>query len=218
MPDAQDETLELLRRWNEGDRKALQSLLARHIEPLHQYVRAKLDGELRVLRRDQDTTDIVNMAAERVLAYTPAFIPANGRQFQRLLQRIVLNDLVNQLRSPRTAMRARGREHFGDSVLDLRLGSRAADEPEAAAELAERQVEARAWARLALEFLADEQDRQLVLLAAMDERSWPEIGAELGLSADAARMRYRRLLPKLANHIRVLRAGRVDDLLEGEHG
>ncbi len=219
MPETQeDETLELLRRWNAGDRKALEALLARHLGALHKYIRAKLDRELRPLRRDQDSTDLVHMAAARVLEYTPAFIPENGRQFHRLLRKIVLNDLLNQLRSPRFALRQRSRDRFGDSVLDLRANPLSSMQPDREAERAEHQSEARAWARMALEFLVDEQDRRLVLLAAVEECSWKDIGEELGLSADAARMRYHRLLPKLANHIRVLREGRVDELLEGEGG
>lgn len=216
MPERQDPTVELLCRWHGGERGALDALLGRHLDALHDHVRSKLGPELRQLRREQDSMDLVQAAVARVLQYTPAFVPENGRQFQQLLRKIVVNDIVGRLRSPRNARREPSRDRFGDSVLDFRAAAQTSLLPDRAAEKAEQQAEARAWARMALEFLPDEGDRRLVLLAAVEEWSWPEIGSELGLSPDAARMRFQRLMPKLANHIRVLREGRVDELLASE--
>ncbi len=213
MRERDAQTVELLQRWHGGDRPALEELLARHLDPLHRHVRAKLDRELGHLRRDQDSMDLVQAAAIRVLEYTPAFIPRDGAQFQKLLQKIVLNDVLNQLRSPRLKRRETDRSRYGDSVLDLRTNSQSSVTPDLGAEKIERAELTRAWARMALEFLSDEQDRRLVLLAAVEERSWEEIGQELGLGPDAARMRYRRLLPKIANHVRLLKEGRVEALL-----
>jgi len=205
--------VELLQRWHGGDRQALEELLARHLEPLHRHVRAKLDRELSHLRRDQDSMDLVQAAAVRVLEYAPAFIPRDGQQFQRLLCKIVLNDILNQLRSPRLKRRETDRSRYGDSVLDLRANTASSLLPDRVAEEAEQAELARAWTRMALEFLPEERDRRLVLLAAVEERAWEDIGTELGLSPDAARVRYHRLLPKLANHVRVLKEGRVEALL-----
>jgi RNA polymerase sigma factor (sigma-70 family) len=220
MPETESDTVELLRRWHAGERAALEALLARHIGPLHQFVRTQLAGDLRRLRNEADSMDMVQAAAVRVLEYTPAFIPENGRQFHRLLRKIVVNDLRNRLRAPRVVRREPGpdpgRDPFGDSVLDLRSTAPSSWLPDRAADAAERRIETRAWARLALEFLPDELDRRLVLLAAVEEWSWKEIGAELGWSQDAARMRFQRLLPKLANQIRVLSEGRIDELLGDE--
>jgi len=214
MSESDTETVELLQRWHGGDRPALDELLARHLESLHRHVRAKLARELRHLRREQDSMDLVQAATVRVLEYTPAFIPRDGSQFQQLLRKIVLNDILNQLRSPRLKRRETDRARYGDSVLDLRRNEHSSLLPDRAAEKVERVELARAWARMALEFLAVDSDRQLVLLAAVEERGWDEIGEELGLTADAARMRYSRLLPKLANHVRLLKEGRVEALLE----
>jgi DNA-directed RNA polymerase specialized sigma24 family protein len=77
--------------------------------------------------------------------------------------------------------------------------------------LAAQEAEEHAWARLALEFLPD-PERRLVLLRVVDQASWEEIAVELGLSADAARMRLKRLIPELANVIRRLREGQIDEL------
>lgn len=210
---AQSDTIELLRRWHAGDRGALGLLLARHVESLHKFVRARLRRELRQLRRDGDSMDIVQTAAARVLGYVPTFVPENGRQFHRLLRRIVVNDILNRLRSPNVGRREPSREGFGDSVFDRRSPRQASNGPMRVVMASERLEELRAWARVALEFLPDPLERRLMLLAAVEEWSWKEIGDDLHLAPDAARMRFNRLLPKLANHIRSIGEGRLDELL-----
>ena len=62
------------------------------------------------------------------------------------------------------------------------------------------------FVRLALEFL-DPEDRKVILLRQWEEKSFPEIGEELGISADSARMRFTRALPRLGSRIVELRAG-----------
>jgi hypothetical protein len=68
---------------------------------------------------------------------------------------------------------------------------------------------------MASQFL-DDEDRTLVQLRAVDELDWPAIGLAVGLAPDAARMRYQRLLPRLANYVRKLREGKIDELLVEE--
>ena len=68
MPEAHDDTLQLLHRWHAGDRTALEALLARHLEPMHQFVRGKLDSELRQLRAEADSI----IAAMLPLPFDPA--------------------------------------------------------------------------------------------------------------------------------------------------
>jgi RNA polymerase sigma factor (sigma-70 family) len=216
MPENRDETVDLLHRWHGGDRKALDALLDRHIDPLRRHVHAKLARELPHLRRHLDSMDLVQTAITRVLEYTPAFLPRDGRQFQNLLRRIVINDLRNEIRAPRVRRRAASTDLYGDSVLDLRAQAPSEFGPDRVLQEAEERQWARAWASMAMQFLSDEFERKLVLLAAVEERSWKEIGGELGLTASAARMRYQRLLPRLANHVRLLQEGRVEDLL-AEH-
>jgi RNA polymerase sigma factor (sigma-70 family) len=183
------DTVELLRRWHAGDRGALEMLLARHLESLHQFVRAELGREL---RRDCDSMDIVQTAAARVLGYVPTFIPENGRQFHRLLRRIVVNDILNRLRSPRVGRREPSRESFRDSVLDLRSPSQGSHGPVRALLTSERLAELRAWARVALEFLPDPLERRLMLLAAVEEWSWKEIGDDLASARRGAARRAPR--------------------------
>src|SRR5688572_4157081 len=124
-----DETVELLRRWHDGERGALDELLARHLDELQAYVRQRLGPELRQLGREADGADLVQSAAARVLEYVPTFVPANARQFHRLLRTIVVNDLRNRLRAPSHGRRESSRDRFGDSVVDLR-GSPSSLRPE----------------------------------------------------------------------------------------
>jgi RNA polymerase sigma factor (sigma-70 family) len=94
-----------------------------------------------------------------------------------------------------------------DTVLDLDpTGTGTA--PDQAAE----RTETRDWVRLALQFL-DADDRDAIVWRDYDELSFAEVAARLGVAEDAARMRYRRALPKLARALTDLRAGRLDALL-----
>lgn len=210
MSEGSDETVVLLQRWHGGEREALGTLLDRHLPRLHSFASAKLRGDFARLRSQQDSLDLVQGSAAKVLAYVPRFVPRDGEQFFGLLCTFVLNDLRNRLRSPGLRAEAPARPDFGDSVLDLCPGERSAELPPRAAEAAEE----RAWVRLALEFLA-EPERRLVLARVLDETPWEALAAELGTTPDAARMRFHRLMPEVANLVRRLREGRVDELLGG---
>lgn len=201
-----DETVALLRRWHAGEAGALAVLLGKHLPRLHEFTHRVLDRDFPGLRREQDSLDLVQTAAARVLSYLPRFVPRDGKQFQGLLRTFVRNDLRNQLQSPRRQMRSEG----SDSILDLRQSSGSSEMPDRAAEDAEE----RAWVRLALEFLPD-ADRLLLHRYLIENSSWEEIARELQMeSPDAARMQYkRRAQPRLVITLRRLKAGRVDRLL-----
>jgi RNA polymerase sigma factor (sigma-70 family) len=209
MSEEPDETVALLQRWHKGDREALHALLDRFMPRLHGFAHSKLHGEFSRLRREQDSVDLVQVSALKVLEYFPRFVPRDREQFFGLLCTFVLNHMRNQLRSPGVRAERDRSGVFEDSVLDLRPTERSSEMPEKAA----GEAEERAWARLALEFLPD-SERRLVLLRAVDRASWEDIAAELGLAPDAARMRFSRLMPDLANLIRRLKEGQVDELLE----
>jgi DNA-directed RNA polymerase specialized sigma24 family protein len=207
-----DDTVDLVRRWHDGEPAALERLLGLHLPRLERYVRSKLEHELPRLRREGDSDDLIHSTVVSILQYGLRFVPRDGDQFQALLRRLVLNRIRNQLRAPRCRLRDASRERHPDSILDLRVASRSSEVPDRAAEKAEE----RFFARWSLEFLSDPEDRWLVALGAEGDSSWDDIGRELGVSADAARMRYRRLLPRLGNIIRLLKAGKLDSLLADE--
>jgi RNA polymerase sigma-70 factor (ECF subfamily) len=201
------ETVELLRRWHGGEKEALHVLLKRFLPRLHQFASSKLRSEFSQLQREQDSLDLVQTSAAKALEYVPPFVPRDDEQFFGLLCTFVMNHLRNRLRSPGRGEAERKGE-FGDSVLDLRPSERSSEYPSQVVQEAEE----RAWARFALEFLPD-LDRRLVLLRVVEQASWEEVASDLQVTPDAARMRFNRLMPELANMIRRLREGHVDDLL-----
>lgn len=208
-----DRTLELLERWHRGERPALEALLEKHLPELSRFVERSLRSELRALRRHHDAADLVNDAAAKVLGYLPRFVPKDGEQFQRLLRTFVRNEIRNRLRSPAARPQGplEGRVH--DSRIDLSAPSSSSVHPDRAAGKAERLALTRAMADLALQFL-DDEERRIIELRTWGERDWPEIAREIGSSPDATRMRHKRAMARLSNHIRTIRDGRVDSLLE----
>lgn len=71
--------------------------------------------------------------------------------------------------------------------------------------------EEQAWVRLALQFL-EPDERYLILASKVEEQSWGAIAEELGLdSPDAARMKVKRLEPRVANLLRRLKLGQMPE-------
>ena len=58
--------------------------------------------------------------------------------------------------------------------------------------------------------LLEPEDRQVVMLRQWHEFEFAEIGQRMGLSEDAARMRFQRALPKLARKLEGLRRGELE--------
>jgi RNA polymerase sigma-70 factor (ECF subfamily) len=196
-----DHTRELLQRWHAGDRAAIEQLVARDLPWIQSYVHARLGG---VLRQRGETMDYVQDAVIRVLAYTPRFVTDDRARFRALLARIVENHLRDAHEHHMAACRSPARERplASDSLLDLDRPERTVTRPSEHAERGDEE----AWVRLALELLAPE-DRRILLLRQWHELEFAAIGERLGLSEDAARMRFQRALPKLAKKLDQLRAG-----------
>jgi DNA-directed RNA polymerase specialized sigma24 family protein len=76
-----------------------------------------------------------------------------------------------------------------------------------------------AWVRLGMELLEPEQ-RDLVVQRQWEGRTYAEIGEALGISENAARLRYVRVLKDLSDTIAALRRGDIDAALRaaGEAG
>ncbi len=213
-PESGSSTLELLRLWHLGDRSALEQLLGRHLEELHSWVSAKLN-RCKNLRRGMDSMDFVQRTALVALDLKPRFLPKDGAMFQMLLRRIVWNDMQNHLRAPAHSQRQPTRAYCHESVLDLQHLTVESLSPAFLAGSAERAESVRALIGIALEFLPDPADRELVFLAKVEELGWEEVGRRLGIGADAARMRWeRRIRKQLARCILKLTDGKVDDLLD----
>jgi len=203
-PDnSQAPSVELLRRWRDGDARALDRL----IEEVQPWLRRELTKALAGgPRGEQDALDLAQEAVRGFLEWGPRFVPESEAQFCALLRRIALNGLIDEQR--RRARQERGghlesRLSAGQPVSQLRYADRSSLQPSRAAERAENA----AWVRLALEFV-DAEERYLLLASEVDGSSWAEIAGELGLaSPDTARVRCSRLKARMARLLLDLRKG-----------
>lgn len=195
----------LLQRWHAGDQQALEQLVEINLPWLRQHVERRLGG---FLRERGDAGDYLHDALLDFLRDGPRFQVRDEAQFRGLLVRVIENTLRDKNDWFRAKRRNLGRvaPMPTDSVLDLHSGIVLSSTPS-------RQVareEGRAWVRLALELL-DPEDRKVILRRDYENRSFVEIGEELGMSAAAVRMRWTRAVGRLAQTMLKLRAGEVAD-------
>lgn len=208
MPGQPSQTLILLNRFHAGDRAALQELVTRHLD----YVRAQIHGRLGAdFRGRMDTQDLVQDVLVDVLQDGPRFKLEDEEAFRKVLARIVENTICDKHRYLRREARdvRRERAQATDTILNLDPPDRSVTRPSQAADSNERE----AWVRLALEFL-DPLDRQAIWLREFEEKSFREVGEALGVSEEAARKRFTRALPQLAQRVAELRDGRLRQVLD----
>ncbi|HUR26755.1 MAG TPA: RNA polymerase sigma factor [Planctomycetota bacterium] len=200
------ESTMLLQRWNSGDEKALQELLRLHLPWIQTHVRQRLGG---LVRAKEETTDVVQDALVEFLRYGPRFNVSNEAHLRFLLGRIAENVLRDRhdFFTRRRRQVARERPLPEESVLELDGGSHDSIRPDRALEKKQWQ----AWVRLALE-LMEPEDRETIVLRQWDELEFAEIATKMGTTPDAARMRFQRALPKLAQKIQQLQRGELADL------
>jgi RNA polymerase sigma factor (sigma-70 family) len=203
MPDGADPTPDLLARWHDGDETALAQLVALHHDWLRGHVERRLGAFLRA-RGDAD--DYLQDAILDFLRDGPRFQVRDGGQFRALLGRIV----ENTLRDKNDWFRAK-RRRLGtnvtisrDSVLPLDPALQRSTTPSQNAS----RVEVRDWVRLGLELL-EAEDRKIILAREYEDQSFVQIGEELGMTANAVRMRWVRAVARLAEVMKGLQAGQL---------
>ena len=205
------ETAELLLRWADGDDTALAALVTQDAPWIERQVRAKLGN---LLRQRVDTQDIVQETLLTILRTGPRFVCSDRAHLRALLARIVENTIRGEVHRHAAKKRDLRREVHGaaadrpHSVLILDQRAATVTDPGRAA----AQAETRDWMRLALELL-EPDDRNTILWREYDGLPFAEVAARLGMSEDAARMRFGRALPKLAQKLKALRAGELGALL-----
>jgi RNA polymerase sigma-70 factor (ECF subfamily) len=211
MDEPDQNTYQLLERWHRGDQAALNEILRRDLPWIREQVHRRLGD---VLRGKGETQDYVQDALLEVLRYGPRFTMSDRNQFRSLLCRIIENVLCGKhdwFDAHRRRM-AREQPLPRDSLLCLDPPDRTSVErPSAAATANERE----AWVRMALELLLPE-DREAILRRQWQQQTFAEMAAELGVSEDAARMRFHRALPRLVRKIQQLRGGQVAAALSAE--
>ena len=151
-----------------------------------------------------ETLDFVQEAVIDFMEYGPRFELANEKQLRALLARIVENNLRDENKRLHRKRRdiAREGKPASDTILKLDPAVASVATPSRIIDREER----RAWVRLALELL-DDEDRSTLYLREWDGLGFAEIGERLGIGESAARMRYHRALPKLAKKVGELREG-----------
>lgn len=203
---ADPETVELLQRWHAGDQQALADLVQRDRAWIEARVRQGRGSKLQ--RHGETMDDFQDLDPPPAPNYAPRFLCANRRQFRGLLARMLENLLVDKARrldsrAPEVPLASPSQSQL---VLDPHLAS-ATGPAEAAA-----RSDDIAWMQLGLQFL-DAEDRDVVWQRQFLDRSFAEIGAELGAASDAVRMRFHRALLRLAGIVQRLQLGQLDALL-----
>ena len=196
-PD-QDDTLQLLRRMHDGDQAAFAELIERDHEWIYAHVRSKLHNRLVGI---SDFEDIVHDAITKALRFGPRFEIEGKRNFRALLGKIAQRTIYDRGRRSHLEPKPQGA-----SGTVLRIGR--VDETGTTPYDNVSKEEDQEWALLGLQLLPP-TDRSAIYLRQWEDRPFAEIGVRLGLSADAARQRYRRALAKLAKLLPDLRAGRI---------
>lgn len=203
-----DDTLGLLERCHDGDQDALRALLARDLVSIRAAAHRQLRG---VVRNFDQTDDVVHDLVVRVLEREPRFVVTDRDSFRALMTRIVTNQLRNRARDLNREKRSPGRERRldGESVLDSG-GARPEHGVTAPIDRASREEE-RDWIRLGMLLLASD-DHEVLHLREWEQLSFREIGDQVGVSEDAARMRHKRAVQRLTRCVFLLKSGRVDEI------
>lgn len=202
-----DETRQLLQHWHGGDPQALARLLDRNLG----WIRKRVANRMGALLQAKGTpTDYVQDAMVEVLRYGPKFVMTDEAQFRALMAKIVENVLRGRSDWFTAERRAANRERGGasDTVLDIDPHRKPVTRPSQAFE----RDEAAEIARLGISLL-DESDREVIILRQWDDLPFGEIAKRLDTTEAAARMRFERALPKLAEKIALLRSGDIDTLV-----
>jgi RNA polymerase sigma-70 factor (ECF subfamily) len=205
LSESERRDLERIERWNRGDRSALHELLVASHGWLQREIRRRMTP---ALRARAETLDFVQDSVLDFLEDSPRFLIDNVHSFRNLLKRIAHNRISEHYRRWSALRRQISRERPLPEETHCELASHGADPAEKAATSEEQD-----HVRLALEFLQPEH-RELMILRYHQSWDWPEIGAEMGLSPDAARMQHNRCRKRLERIVRQLRRGELSEALD----
>jgi RNA polymerase sigma factor (sigma-70 family) len=198
-------TTSLLQQWQLGDERALARLVELHLPWLQQHLEKRLGP---FLRQHGDVADYLNDTVLDFLRDAPRFQVRDEDQFRGLLARVAENTLRDRNDWFRAKRRDLGRTAGLPSESVLQLDPALARSTTPSREAA--RTETRDWVRLALEMIEGE-DRKILIAREYDNRSFVAIGDEIGMSANAVRMRWTRAVARLAEIMKSLREGQIPD-------
>jgi len=200
LPDAprpdSEETVRLLDLAAQGDRPALDALLARHRDGVRAFVDLHLDRPLRARFDPSDVAQDTLLAAADRLA---DFLARRPMPFRLWLLKTAHERVLNLRRDHRAARRDVGREAAGPDASSVALADRLVAAGPTPSEAAEARELAAQVAR-AIDRLADD-DREVLLLRQSLDLPHDEIAEVLGITPDAARQRYGRALIRLREEL-----------------
>lgn len=193
-----DDTELLARRAAEGDEKALELLLERHIPSLRAFVRARVGPELRL---QESASDLVQSTCREVLQQRERFQYPGPGAFKSWLFTTAARKVTERLKHNRAAKRDPGvLKRMGaesDAAESRLLGVYARfSSPSHRAEIKDEvgRIEG------AIDHLTEEQ-REVLLLAHVAELSRAEIAAQLGKTEVAVRSILHRALARVASEL-----------------
>jgi RNA polymerase sigma-70 factor (ECF subfamily) len=191
----------LLARWNSGERAALDALLERVMPMLAAHARGRLGD---ALRQKEETGDVLHEAISDFLVNGPRFTVETPGQLIALLQKIVEHAIADRAKWFSRKRRDLHKERPLPSGTSVSIGAFGAGGPTPSG--VAQQHEREAGVRLALELLPP-LDQRLIVMRVYEDRPFAEIGKELGLTENNARMRLSRALKRLSKSVKALAEG-----------
>ena len=195
MDDPFDQTIDLVRRAQDGDAQALQALFGRYYERVRRMVRLRLGT---ALRHRLDSGDILQETFMEALRTFNRFEMRDHGSFINWLARLAENRIRDAADYHGALKRAAGREvplAPGDQSTEVDLGLKAGGLlPSESADAAEQVQRLEA----AIERLSDEE-RELILLRNYAGAAWDVVARLTGRpSPDAARVAHKQVIVHLS--------------------
>jgi RNA polymerase sigma-70 factor (subfamily 1) len=187
------EVARLLAAAGNGDSRAAERLVARHLELARTVVECRMD---RLLRARLDPTDAVQEVGLKIATRLADFLARRPMPFHLWVRRTAAEVLIDLRRKHLSAeCRAVGNEvPIPDRSSMMLVNHLSAGLPTASVQV--RAEEAAAMVRRAIAAL-DEPDREVILLRSYEGLSNADAAAVMGLDISAASKRYARALLKL---------------------
>lgn len=206
-PEPTDPTTELIRRFQRGEASALHELLDLHRRWIQREVSQNLSG---IVRQMDDTGDVVNEVMLRILKMKELRFTCGG-EFRSLVARVVQSTLYSLAAKYGAEKRDRKRDqHWTTEGLGFDRNAHAhTGNPESRA----ARKETSEMLRVAIAML-DLPTQRLIHLRLERGMTWSDIGSEIGVPEDTARIRFDRALKRLANLTVKIRTGRLGSALD----
>ncbi len=200
MNESGNNTTLLLKAWYDGNQEALNALLEKQMPIIRSMVRKRL-GQF--LHEREESGDMVQEAVFKFLRYAPQIEITNGKLLTALLVRVIESVLLDKHNFYTRYKRRTDNDQPLDSQCVLHL-----DTPSKIVVKKEQSE----WVRLGVLFLND-VDREVIALREWEDLSYVDIGKQLELTPNSARMRHDRAMGRLSEIMGQLRRQGIENIL-----